>query len=125
MEARFARHERIGRAFQAAIQALGLGQVPSKQEYAAHTMTAPRYPAGVNGAEFLSKVLQAGAFLAGGLHAQIRAEYFRIGHMGSTGLGDILATVGAVEAGLSGCGYQFESGVGMTAAMAAWTTVNS
>lgn len=125
MEARFARHERIGRAFQAAIQALGMGQVPCQQEYAAHTMTAPRYPAGVNGAEFLLKVRQAGAFLAGGLHQQIRAEYFRIGHMGSTGLGDILATVGAVEAGLAGCGYQFEPGVGMAAAMKAWTTVNS
>jgi alanine-glyoxylate transaminase/serine-glyoxylate transaminase/serine-pyruvate transaminase len=120
MEARFARHERIGLAFQAAIQALGMGQVPSKQEYAAHTMTAPRYPAGVNGADFLLKVRQAGAFLAGGLHPQIRAEYFRIGHMGSTALGETLATVGAVEAGLAGCGYKFERGVGMAAAMAVY-----
>ena len=120
MEARFARHERIGQAFQAAIQALGLGQVPCQPDYAAHTMSAPRYPAGVNGAEFLVKVRQAGAFLAGGLHPQIRAEYFRIGHMGSTALGETLATVGAVEAGLAGCGYQFAQGVGMAAAMAAW-----
>jgi alanine-glyoxylate transaminase/serine-glyoxylate transaminase/serine-pyruvate transaminase len=120
MENRFARHERIGQAFQAAIQALGMGQVPQQQECAAHTMTAPRYPAGFNGADFLVKVRQAGAFLAGGLHPQIRAEYFRIGHMGSTGLGDILATVGAVEAGLAGCGYQFKPGVGMAAAMAVY-----
>jgi alanine-glyoxylate transaminase / serine-glyoxylate transaminase / serine-pyruvate transaminase len=120
MEARFARHERIGRAFQAAIGAMRLGQVPSKKEFAAHTMTAPRFPAGVNGAEFLVKVRQAGAFLAGGLHPEIRAEYFRIGHMGSTGMGDTLATVGAVEAGLAGCGYKFEPGAGMKAAMTAY-----
>lgn len=124
MEARFARHERIAQAFQAAIQALGMGQVPTTQEYAAHTMTAPRYPDGVNGADFLVKVRQAGAFLAGGLHPQIRAEYFRIGHMGSTALGETLATVGAVEAGLAGCGYKFKPGAGMAAAMAAWTANN-
>ncbi|MBN1934065.1 MAG: alanine--glyoxylate aminotransferase family protein [Anaerolineae bacterium] len=120
MEARFARHARLGRAFQAAIQTLGLRQVPLKPEWAAHTMTAPRYPAGINGIEFLLQARQAGAILAGGLHPQIRGEYFRIGHMGPTRLGDTLATVGAVEAGLAACGYKFEPGVGMAAAMKAY-----
>jgi hypothetical protein len=45
--------------------------------------------------------------------------------MGSTALGETLATVGAVEAGLAGCGYKFKPGAGMAAAMAAWTTFNS
>lgn len=120
MEVRFARHARLGRAFQAAVGALGLEQVPLEPEWAAHTMTAPRYPSGVNGAEFLLKVRQAGAILAGGLHPQIRGEYFRIGHMGPAGLGDALATVGAVEAGLAACGYRFEPGIGVAAAMKAY-----
>lgn len=124
MEARFARHVRLGWAFQAAIQALGLGQVPLKPEWAAHTMSAPRYPASVDGAEFLSQVRRAGAILASGLHPQIRGEYFRIGHMGPIGLGDTLATIGAVEAGLVACGYKFEPGSGVAAAMKAYLVCN-
>jgi alanine-glyoxylate transaminase/serine-glyoxylate transaminase/serine-pyruvate transaminase len=120
MEARFERHRALSHACQAAIAALGLGQVPTKPEYAAHTMTAPRYPAGVSGAELLPRIVQAGAVLAGGLHPEIRAEYFRIGHMGAARLGDVLATVGAIEMGLSGCGYEFEPGAGVAAAAAGY-----
>ncbi|RMF28226.1 MAG: alanine--glyoxylate aminotransferase family protein [Chloroflexi bacterium] len=120
MEARFARHRALSRACKAAIAALGLEQVPLKPEYAAHTMTAPRYPAGVTGADLLPRVKAAGAVLAGGLHPAIKAEYFRIGHMGPTKLGDLLATIGALEVGLAACGYPFEKGAGVAAAMAAW-----
>ena len=103
-----------------AMEALGLSQVPVTPEVAAHTMTAPRYPQGVTAADLLPRVTAAGAILAGGLHPQIKNEYFRIGHMGPAGLGDILATVGAIETGLAACGYGFERGAGVAAAMAAW-----
>ena len=99
--------------------ALGLGQVPA-DECAANTMTAPRYPEGVAAAELLPRISAAGAIVAGGLHPEIKGEYFRIGHMGPTTLGDMLATVGAVETGLAGCGYQFETGIGVAAALAAY-----
>jgi len=120
MNTRFERHRALSRAAQAAIAALRLGQVPLKPEFAGHTMTAPRYPAGVNGADLLPRIKQAGAVLAGGLHAEIKTEYFRIGHMGPANLGDLLATVGAIEAGLAACGYSFEPGAGVAAAAAAY-----
>jgi alanine-glyoxylate transaminase/serine-glyoxylate transaminase/serine-pyruvate transaminase len=120
MEARFARHEALGRACQQAIAALGLGQVPLDANQAAHTMTAPRYPEGVSGTDLLPRIKAAGAILAGGLHPEIKAEYFRIGHMGPTNIGDLLATVGAVETGLAACGYKFERGIGLAAAAAAY-----
>lgn len=120
MEARFKRHRALSRACQQAIAALGLGQVPLKPEYAANTMTAPRYPAGITAADLLPRIKKAGAVLAGGLHPEIKDQYFRIGHMGPTKLGDLLATIGALEAGLAGCGYQFESGAGVAAAVAAY-----
>jgi len=120
MTARFERHRALGRACQQAIAALGLGQVPLKAEEAAHTMTAPRYPAGITAADLLPRVKAAGAILAGGLHPEIKAEYFRIGHMGPTKLGDLLATIGAVETGLAACGYEFEPGVGVAAAAAGY-----
>jgi alanine-glyoxylate transaminase/serine-glyoxylate transaminase/serine-pyruvate transaminase len=118
IEARTARHQRIAKAARAGIQALGLGQVPVTEEIAAHTMTAPRFPAGINGADFLARAGKAGVTLAGGLHPAIRTEYFRIGHMGSVSMGDVLATLGAIETALAGCGYAFTPGAGVAAAAA-------
>jgi len=119
MPARFARHVNISQACKAGLQALGLSQVPIRPEYAAHTLTAPRYPIGVNGAEFLGRVLQSGVTLAGGLLPAIRNEYFRIGHMGAVTLGDVLATISAIESALAGCGYVFTPNAGVEAAQAA------
>ncbi len=117
MDARFQRHALISRACKAAITALGLGQVPASEEMAATTMTAPRFPAGVAGPEVLAKVKAAGVVLAGGLHPVIKSEYFRIGHMGAVSQGDVLATIGAVESALKACGYGFDTGAGLAAAM--------
>lgn len=118
MPARYARHVAISQACKAGLQALGLSQVPLRPEYAAHTLTAPRYPIGVNGSEFLGKVLQEGVTLAGGLLPAIRSEYFRIGHMGAVTLGDIIATLSAIETALAGCGYEFTPNAGVEAAQA-------
>jgi alanine-glyoxylate transaminase / serine-glyoxylate transaminase / serine-pyruvate transaminase len=120
MDARISRHIALSEACKSGIAALGLGQVPLKPEFAAHTMTAPRYPQNFNATDFLAKVGKAGATLAGGLHPAIKAEYFRIGHMGSASIGDVLATIGAVEAGLAECDYSFQPGVGVSAAQAAY-----
>jgi alanine-glyoxylate transaminase/serine-glyoxylate transaminase/serine-pyruvate transaminase len=120
MENRFARHVAISQAFKAAIVGMGLEQVPLPVEVAAHTMTAPRYPKGVDGGDFLPKVARAGAFLAGGLHPEIKSQYFRIGHMGTVTLGDALATVGAIEKTLADCGYRFKVGSGLEAALQAY-----
>ncbi len=109
MEARFARHTAIQRASQAAIQALGLAQIPVSPDFAAHTMSAPKYPAGVAAGQFLAAVERAGVILAGGLHPAIKSEYFRIGHMGSCTPGDLLATFGAIERGLADCDYRPEA----------------
>jgi alanine-glyoxylate transaminase/serine-glyoxylate transaminase/serine-pyruvate transaminase len=105
MDARFARHQKIGLACRTALAAMGLGQVPLKDEYAANTLSAPRYPQGVDGPKLLSAISNQGVILAGGLHPAIRSEYFRIGHMGACTQGDLLATIGAVEKGLIECGY--------------------
>jgi len=119
MEKRFSRHISISQAFKQGINALGLKQVPLIPDYAAHTMTAPLFPAGINGPEFLAKVAKAGVILAGGLHPIIRSKYFRIGHMGSVNMGDILATLSAIEIALSECGYAFEKGSAVSAALKA------
>lgn len=118
MDARFARHARLGGAMQAALAALGLGQVPVSKAIAAHTLTAPRYPAGVTAGELLPRIGRAGVTVAGGLFPTIKDQYFRVGHMGAAKPGDVLAALGAIEAGLAGCGYKFEKGAGVAAAAA-------
>ncbi len=117
LDARFKRHRALGRSVQAAMRALELDQVPLKEEFTAHTLSAPRYPKGITQAELLPRVQKAGATLAGGLHPAIKADYFRIGHMGPTTLNDVLATVGAIETALMQCGYSFTSGGGVAAAI--------
>jgi alanine-glyoxylate transaminase/serine-glyoxylate transaminase/serine-pyruvate transaminase len=120
MDARFARHRQLSEAFKAAISALGMKQVPVSPEVSATTLTAPYYPQGVDAA-LLGHVKEAGAILAGGLYPSIKAEYFRIGHMGVVNQSDVLATLGAIETGLSRVGYKFEAGVGLAAAQAVLT----
>ncbi len=115
MDARIERHRRLGRACRAAIRALGLGQVPA-DAWAANTLSAPTYPHGVAGKDLLPRVHAAGAVLAAGLHPEIQAKYFRIGHMGATTSGQLLATIGALEEGLRACAYEFVPGVGVSAA---------
>jgi alanine-glyoxylate transaminase / serine-glyoxylate transaminase / serine-pyruvate transaminase len=119
MPSRVARHIAISRACKAGITALGLEQVPLKPDYAAHTLTAPRYPQGVNGAEFLGLALQSGVTLAGGLLPAIRNEYFRIGHMGAATLADVMVTISAIESALAGCGYEYAPNAGVEAARTA------
>lgn len=124
MPQRIARHITISQACKAGIQALGLTQVPLRPEYAAHTLTAPRFPIGVNGADFLARVLQSGVTLAGGLLPAIRSEYFRIGHMGAVTPSDVLATISAIETALASCGYEFAPNTGVEAAQAAARKTN-
>ena len=118
MDARFARHRKLSDAFKAAVAALGLKQVPLRPDVTATTLTAPYYPDGVD-ASVLQLISQAGAILAGGLHPAIKAQYFRIGHMGAVTASDILTTVGAIEQGLAKSGYRFDLGVGLAAAQKA------
>jgi alanine-glyoxylate transaminase/serine-glyoxylate transaminase/serine-pyruvate transaminase len=117
MDARFARHRRLSEALKAAVTALGMKQVPVSPDKTAATLTAPYYPDGVD-RTVLGHIKEAGVILAGGLHPDIKARYFRVGHMGVVSASDILATVGAIEKGLVRVGYKFEPGVGLAAAQA-------
>lgn len=116
LDQRVARHQRMSAAVKAGLQVLGISQVPTAPELAAHTLTAAYFPEGVDGPGLLAKTGAAGVILAGGLHPEIRTRYFRIGHMGAVNGADVLATIGAIEKGLHGIGYRFEAGAGLAAA---------
>ncbi len=116
LERRIQRHSIISKAVKSAVETLGLQCIPVSNEVAAKTLTAPYYPQQVEGDEFLAAVRREGVILSGGFLKDIRDQYFRIGHMGIMGSSDILAVIGAIEKGLTNCGYEFKKGEGLTAA---------
>jgi len=119
MEARFALHERGARALSAAWSALGLRPVPTREQNAAHTLSALRYPVGVD-ASLVARIAERGVFVAGGLHPAIRGEYFRVGHMGYalTRTDFLMRSVEAVAGGLASFGSTVDAEGAVSAMLA-------
>jgi alanine-glyoxylate transaminase / serine-glyoxylate transaminase / serine-pyruvate transaminase len=115
MQARFERHARMAHAARAGWRALGLELLPRREADAATTLSALFYPAGIDGAALPKAIAAEGVVVAGGLHPALKAKYFRVGHMGSVGPSDVLATVGAVERALRRAGSAVEAGAGVAA----------
>ncbi len=115
METRVARHVRVANAFRAAWRTLGLSMLPRRDEIAAHTMSAVWYPDGVD-ASFVARARGEGVVLAGGLHPDAKAKYFRVGHMGAIDANDTVATIAAIERALARSGMRVELGVSVGAA---------
>jgi alanine-glyoxylate transaminase/serine-glyoxylate transaminase/serine-pyruvate transaminase len=110
MDKRVKRHQSLASAFGAALASLNLTILPKTNATAANTLTAIYYPKGVDGSALSSKMTDSNVIIAGGLLADIKASYFRVGHMGSVSANDLLAVLGALERALSELGQPFEMG---------------
>jgi alanine-glyoxylate transaminase/serine-glyoxylate transaminase/serine-pyruvate transaminase len=110
MEARFALHERGARALRAAWSALGLRPVPTREQNAAHTLSALYYPAGVD-PSMVARVAEQGVYVAGGLHPALRTAYFRVGHMGYalTRTDMLMRTIEAIGGALAASGHSVDT----------------
>ncbi|KAL6071250.1 alanine--glyoxylate transaminase [Balamuthia mandrillaris] len=121
MEARFKQHRECAARFRKAVkQGLGLEVVPVREELQANTITAIRYPQGIKGPELLVKLKEKGIIAAGGIHRQIRAEYFRIGHMGVSVMHwqenkHLEKTVRALQDSLKELGHSFPENAAVSA----------
>src|SRR5262249_47721595 len=118
VEARVARHARVAAAFRAAWRALGLATLPARDAIAANTLSAVYYPDGVD-ASLVGRARAEGVAIAGGLHPEAKARYFRVGHMGAMAASDALAAVGAIERALAAGGPRGDVGAGGAAAQGA------
>jgi alanine-glyoxylate transaminase/serine-glyoxylate transaminase/serine-pyruvate transaminase len=103
----------------AAWQSMGLALL-CKPELAANTLSALRFPEGVDGS-LVQAIKKRGVVVAGGLHPSCRGSYFRVGHMGEVvhRPDALLQTVEAVGHALGDVG----SPVDVTAARAAAAAV--
>ena len=116
MEARLARHRQAARAMRAGWRALGLEPLPVREELSAHTLSALRYPEGID-ASLVGRIAGHGVIVAGGLHPALRDRYFRVGHMGyAVGRPEmLLRTIRAVGAALADSGAHVDPEIAVQA----------
>ena len=79
---RFAAHHQASLRIKKAVTDLGLKQLAEDPKNQANGMTAFYLPESVKATDLLSKLLEKGVILAGGLHKDIKSKYVRLGHMG-------------------------------------------
>ncbi|KAG6918983.1 hypothetical protein DXG01_010222 [Tephrocybe rancida] len=84
LEDRFRLHREASKRVKDAATELGLKQIALDPVFAANGMTTLYYPDGLGASDVLPRFAQRGLVIAGGLFAEIKDKYFRIGHMGVT-----------------------------------------
>ncbi|MEM7051604.1 MAG: alanine--glyoxylate aminotransferase family protein [Acidobacteriota bacterium] len=101
------RHRQVAEGMRAAWAELALEAIPVRPELAANTLSALRFPSGVDG-KLIAAIAERGVVVAGGLHPAIRQSYFRVGHLGHcVGQGEWLErTVRAVGEALADLGHE-------------------
>lgn len=110
-----ARHERLGRAVKAGVQALGLdlfGEDPER----AHVVTTVRVPEGLTDAQIVDLLRSKHGIVIAGGQGPLRREIFRIGHLGWFEPLDIVRMLGALELVLAELGYTVKFGSAVAAA---------
>lgn len=118
LEARYARHELIGRSVRAGLAALGLEPV-THEKALAPTLSVIKYPQGIDDAAFRAKMEEFGLVIAGGV-GSLKGKIFRIGHMGNISFAEIAVTLNGVERSLAALGYDVKAGAAVGAAAAEW-----
>ena len=116
-EAIFARHEACAAATQAGLEALGF-QLFADPANRSKTVTAALVPDGLDWKAFNGEVKRRGVVLAGG-QARLAGKVFRVGHLGSVIVDEILGAIGTLEAVSVALGRPVEIGAGVAAAQRA------
>jgi len=94
-EAIFARHEACAAAARAGLEALGF-ELFADQRYASRTVTAAHVPSDLDWKVFNGEVKQRGVVLAGG-QGKLTGKIFRLGHLGSVTLEEMLGAFSTLE----------------------------
>jgi alanine-glyoxylate transaminase/serine-glyoxylate transaminase/serine-pyruvate transaminase len=120
ISARVERHRRIGQAFKAGIEAIGLKDV-AVPAATANTLTAVRVTDGPSD-PLIEAVREEGITISRPIHPDLQGTTFRVGHMGACSSIEIIATLAAIERGLYRIGRDVELGAGLAAAQLALAT---
>jgi alanine-glyoxylate transaminase/serine-glyoxylate transaminase/serine-pyruvate transaminase len=121
--ARFEEHATIANGFRKALDVFGLKTV-SEPALSGNTLSAIYYGEGVDGGKLIGDIkANNGAIVAGGIHKDCAAKYFRVGHMGYSVYGKkkehVSRVINAIEFALSQQGKNIEKGAALAAFNAA------
>jgi aspartate aminotransferase-like enzyme len=115
----FARHEAAAAAARAGLQALGF-ELYADQRFASRTVTAAKLSEGHDWKVFNGAIKAHGVVLAGG-QGKLAGQVFRIGHLGSVTVEEILGAIAVLETVGLEQGRRLTPGAAVGAAFAAAT----
>ena len=116
LEAVFARHARLARATQAAVEALAL-RFLAQDRSRAFVATSVWSPEGIPSGDIVKLMRnEFGVFIAGG-QGKLKGKILRLGHVGYFDPFDIVVQVAALEMAMKKLGVPVELGKGVAAAM--------
>ena len=113
----FARHEACAAATRAGLQALGF-ELFADQRHASRTVTAAIVPDDLDWKAFNSELKRRGLVLAGG-QGKLVGKIFRVGHLGSVTLEEILGAMSVLEFVSIAAGRAIQPGSAVAAAQIA------
>src|SRR3954447_16086212 len=117
----FARHEACAAASRAGLRALGF-ELLAADDVASKTVTAAKLPAGHEWKPFNAAIKSHGVVLAGG-QGKLTGKIFRLGHLGSVTVDEILGTIAVLPRVSLAEGRRIEPGRAVGAAQAAAVAV--
>jgi aspartate aminotransferase-like enzyme len=113
----FARHEACAAATRAGLEALGF-QLFADPANRSRTVTAAWIPEGLDWKAFNGEVKRRGLVMAGG-QGKLAGKIFRVGHLGSVTVDEILGAIATLEAVSVATGRPVEPGAAVAAAQRA------
>jgi aspartate aminotransferase-like enzyme len=113
----FARHEACAAAARAGLKALGF-ELFADQRHASRTVTAAMVPGDLDWKAFNTELKRRGLVLAGG-QGKLTGKIFRLGHLGSVTLEEILGAMSVLEFASIQCGRAVQPGSAVAAAQIA------
>ena len=119
----FARHEACAAAARAGLEALGF-ELFADPRFHSKTVTAAHLPAGHDWKPFNGAIKGHGVVLAGG-QGKLTGKIFRLGHLGSVTVGEILDAIAVLERVAAEQGRRIEAGRAVAAAQAAALAVQT
>lgn len=113
----FARHAACAAATRAGLTELGF-ELFADRRFASDTVTAARVPEGLDWKAFNGEVKARSVVLAGG-QGRLKGQIFRVGHLGSVTLDEILGALAVLEEVSLGAGRSIVPGAAVAAAQRA------
>ena len=113
----FTRHEACAAASRAGLAALGF-ELFADPAHASRTVTAARVPEGLDWKAFNGSLMRRKLVIAGG-QGKLTGQVFRIGHLGTVTLDEILGAIGVIEEAALEHGLPVTPGSGVAAAQRA------